>query len=89
MIGEIEFQWSPSYKINDIISYISKILNKYDYPCKENKEARKLIKTDFKRFLKESKFYTKKYAKYEEIKFKQNLNLIEKSVDELSIKQPE
>ena len=37
---EIQQQWSPYYKIHEIISHISQILNKYDYPCQENKEAK-------------------------------------------------
>ena len=85
---EIDQQWSVFYKFHDVFSHIYKIINKYDLPCKENSIAKELIKTDFNQFLKESKNYTKKYANVEGIKFKPNLSLIEKSVDELKIEKP-
>ena len=37
-------------------------MNKYDYPCHQNIEAKKLIFSNFKEFLKKSKYFTKKYA---------------------------
>ena len=80
--------WSPTKKIYDIIFYFIKIMNKYDYPCKENVKARKMIKSNFKEFLQNSKLFTKSYANLDGMKLIPNLNLIEKSSEELNIEPP-
>ena len=63
-------------------------MNSYDYICFKNKNARKLIYSNFNEFLQVSKNYTKKYANIEGIKFKPDLHLIEKSFNELNIIPP-
>ena len=85
---DFEMNWGPTKKINDALSYYIGAMNKYDYPCHQNIEAKMLIFSNFKEFLKKSKYFTKKYANLEGIKLKPNLNLIEKPAEELNIQPP-
>ena len=71
-----------------ICLYYYKMMNKYDYICFCNKEARYLIYNNFKEYLNKVKFYTKKYANLDGIKFKADLDLIENSLDNIKIEQP-
>ena len=78
---DFEFNWSPTKKINDALSYYAKIMNKYDYLCRENILAKNLIFTNFIEFLQKSKYFTKKYANLEGMKLKPNYNLIERPAE--------
>jgi len=89
-VCEIEFNqiWYPALSLYYICLYYYKVMNSYDYICFKNKNARKLIYSNFNEFLQVSKNYTKKYANIEGIKFKPDLHLIEKSFNELNIIPP-
>ena len=63
-------------------------MNKYDYICFCNKEARYLIYNNFKEYINKVKYYTKKYAILDGIKFKADLNLIENSSTKINIEPP-
>ena len=85
---DFEMNWRPTKGINDTLSYYIGTMNKYDYICHQNIEAKNLVFTNFKEFLKKSKYFTKKYANLEGIKLKPNFNLIEKPAEELNIQPP-
>ena len=85
---DLEMNWNPTKKINDALSYYIGTMNKYEYLCHQNNEAKKLVFSNFREFLKKSKYFTKKYANLEGIKLKPNFNLIEKPAEELNIQPP-
>ena len=85
---EIVLNFNLSWSIYFICLYYYKMMNKYDYICFSNKKAKNLMLTNFKEYLKEVKIYAKKYANIEGIKFTSDINLIEKSSDQLIIESP-
>ena len=89
-ICEIEFTnfWSHGLSLYYICLYYYKMMNKYDYICFNNRNARYLIYNDFKEYLKKVKLYTKNYANIDGIKFKADLNLIENLSEKINIVPP-
>lgn len=85
---DLEMNWAPTKKIHDALSFYIGAMNKYDYLCHQNIEAKNLIFTNFKEFLQKSRYFTKNYANLDGIKLKPNFYLIEKPAEDLNIEPP-